>query len=318
MAMRKEPQRRYPSAEHLSEDIRRYLADHPVMARKDTMLYRAAKFTARHRVGVVAASLAAVALIASTAFAWYEKDIAEDRLAELRNTATFMLFNLNDELRKNGLIAGRKLLMSKALEFFDKMARDAGGDEDLKKKAAYGYLKVGDIQGGNPAVPNIGDTDAARKSYAKELEMGRIMKPGPDANIVMANANMGMGRVDVMSGTRPAAEAHFQTARTLYEASGNSFEARHGLMVVSEQLGNLQKERGDLQAATREHARSLELPGTGPASAIGRYPVRCPEGVDALRPDPGQRRTCRRISKSHTRSPRDCARTRRRRQIETP
>jgi serine/threonine protein kinase len=76
-AMRKEPQRRYASAEHLSEDIRRYLDGQPVTARKDTLLYRVSKFVNRNRVGVAAASLAAVALISTTAFAWHEAIAAE-------------------------------------------------------------------------------------------------------------------------------------------------------------------------------------------------------------------------------------------------
>jgi serine/threonine-protein kinase len=52
MALRKEPSRRYVSAEQLSEDLRRHLAGLPVMARTDTLRYRVAKFVQRHRVGV--------------------------------------------------------------------------------------------------------------------------------------------------------------------------------------------------------------------------------------------------------------------------
>src|SRR5262249_49891942 len=52
MAMRKEPKRRYGSAEQFSEDIRRYLAGLPVIARPDTASYRAAKFVTRHKSGV--------------------------------------------------------------------------------------------------------------------------------------------------------------------------------------------------------------------------------------------------------------------------
>ena len=40
MAMRKEPQRRYGSAEQLAEDLRRHLAGLPVIARKDTFWAR--------------------------------------------------------------------------------------------------------------------------------------------------------------------------------------------------------------------------------------------------------------------------------------
>ena len=47
MALRKEPQRRYGSAEHLAEDLRRHLEGLPVMARPQTFGYRSAKFIRR-------------------------------------------------------------------------------------------------------------------------------------------------------------------------------------------------------------------------------------------------------------------------------
>lgn len=46
-AMRKEPQRRYRSAEHLAEDVRRHLQHEPLAARPDTIWYRTQKFVAR-------------------------------------------------------------------------------------------------------------------------------------------------------------------------------------------------------------------------------------------------------------------------------
>ena len=48
MALRKEPERRYQSVEQLSEDIRRHLATLPVLARRDTLAYRGAKFVRRN------------------------------------------------------------------------------------------------------------------------------------------------------------------------------------------------------------------------------------------------------------------------------
>ena len=56
-AMQKDPQRRYASVDQLSNDIDRHLHGLPVIARKDTLGYRARKFLGRHKVGV---SLAAV------------------------------------------------------------------------------------------------------------------------------------------------------------------------------------------------------------------------------------------------------------------
>lgn len=57
MALRKEPQRRYTSVEQFAEDIRRHLEGRPVIAHKDTLAYRGAKFIKRHKTGVIAAVL---------------------------------------------------------------------------------------------------------------------------------------------------------------------------------------------------------------------------------------------------------------------
>src|SRR5260370_14026326 len=46
-SLQKEPQRRYGSVNHFCEDIRRYLDGHPVVARKDTLAYRAGKLGER-------------------------------------------------------------------------------------------------------------------------------------------------------------------------------------------------------------------------------------------------------------------------------
>jgi len=63
MALRKEPVRRYSSVAQLSEDIRRHLDGRTVIARKDTLGYRSAKFVTRHRLGVAAAVLILLSLI---------------------------------------------------------------------------------------------------------------------------------------------------------------------------------------------------------------------------------------------------------------
>ena len=79
MAMRKEPQRRYKSVEQLSEDIRRYLEGLPVIAHKDTVGYRGAKFVKRHKAGVLAATLVAVALVAGLIATLWQAKIATEK-----------------------------------------------------------------------------------------------------------------------------------------------------------------------------------------------------------------------------------------------
>ena len=71
-ALRKEPERRYGSAEQLSEDIRRHLEGLPVTARKDGLAYRAGRLVRRNRaVAVTALTMAtSAALISAFVYHW--------------------------------------------------------------------------------------------------------------------------------------------------------------------------------------------------------------------------------------------------------
>ena len=83
MALRKEPERRYSSAEALRADIQRHLDDLPVRARPDSLRYRTSKLVARNPWGVVAAALAAVALGTAVVVPWQQNR----RLTEERDKA---------------------------------------------------------------------------------------------------------------------------------------------------------------------------------------------------------------------------------------
>jgi eukaryotic-like serine/threonine-protein kinase len=71
MALRKDPARRYPSAQALADDIARCLAHEPVHARPMTLAYRCARFVRRHPVAVPVSALALVLVISGGAlFTW--------------------------------------------------------------------------------------------------------------------------------------------------------------------------------------------------------------------------------------------------------
>jgi eukaryotic-like serine/threonine-protein kinase len=63
MALRKEPSRRYPSVEALSEDLRRYLEGLPIKARKATFSYRTGKFLRRNWAGVSGAAMVILLIV---------------------------------------------------------------------------------------------------------------------------------------------------------------------------------------------------------------------------------------------------------------
>jgi len=63
----KEPERRYPSVEAMSADLRRFLDGNAVSVSGDTFSYRARKFIGRHRWAVAMTSVASVFLVAGIA-----------------------------------------------------------------------------------------------------------------------------------------------------------------------------------------------------------------------------------------------------------
>jgi serine/threonine-protein kinase len=126
MAMRKEPARRYQSVEQFSEDIRRYLAGMPVVARKDTFGYRAGKFIRRHKAGVTILALLLIMVIVMTVQAAriaQERDRAnqEAATAQAVTQSLMAMFEFADPGKSRGdVITARELLDEGA----DKVVRE--------------------------------------------------------------------------------------------------------------------------------------------------------------------------------------------------
>jgi non-specific serine/threonine protein kinase/serine/threonine-protein kinase len=177
-ALSKEPPRRYASVDQFAEDVRRHLAGLPVIARKDTLGYRTAKFVRRNRAAVAAAAGVVVALVAGiVGTTWQarvaraERARAEQRFEDVRSLANDFLFELHDQIRNlPGSTPARQLLVARGMAYLDKLARDAGDRPDLQRELGAGYLRLGDVQG-RPLNPNLGDTAGALASYRKSVAL---------------------------------------------------------------------------------------------------------------------------------------------------
>src|SRR5690606_21349130 len=93
-ALRKEPERRFGSADALSRDITLHLDGHPVTARADGLAYRAGKFVRRRKVELVAATVVATSLVAGIVISnrhAREAQQAGARATEIRDFLTTML-----------------------------------------------------------------------------------------------------------------------------------------------------------------------------------------------------------------------------------
>ena len=143
MALRKEPERRYQSVAQFSEDIRRHLAGLPVSAHKDTVGYRAAKFIRRHKVAAVAAVLIVVTLVAGIVTTEWEarranveRLRAEKRFNDVRSLAHSLMFEIHDSVQNlQGSTPTRRLIVTRALQYLDGLAQEAGGNVSLQRDA---------------------------------------------------------------------------------------------------------------------------------------------------------------------------------------
>jgi WD40 repeat protein/serine/threonine protein kinase len=106
-AIDKEPARRYATAEAMAEDLRRFLADEPIQARRTTTTERLTRWGRRNKA--LAASLVAVALltvsvaIGSTLAAFYfqRQEQAQKRLAASNRTLAKLAEKRADENQRN-------------------------------------------------------------------------------------------------------------------------------------------------------------------------------------------------------------------------
>jgi eukaryotic-like serine/threonine-protein kinase len=174
MALRKEPARRYASAEALADDVFRHLEGLPVQARHGAWSYRAGRFLLRHRAVVGATLLTNLALLVAlvlvshqTYQATLERQRAQRHFDSVRQLAQVFIFDIDDAISTlPGSTPARQLVVKKALGYLEQLSSESSDDETLQVQLASGYRKVGDIQG-RPHAANLADPKGAMVSYDK-------------------------------------------------------------------------------------------------------------------------------------------------------
>jgi eukaryotic-like serine/threonine-protein kinase len=256
MAMRKEPERRYASAQQMASDIQRYLDGKPVIARRDTMSYRSAKFVRRHWLPVTA-GVSAVFMILAFATTTYVQSLRiaaeRDRVAVQRERAehervraeevsNFLvdLFKLSDpEENRGNKVTARELLDSSA-----KRLR-AGLNDQPETKAAL-LSTVGAVY------DSLGQYQDALPILDESLQ---LQPQAHDRSRV--NTLLELGRAHIGAGKLSDAEAPLQEA--LHLAQNNfgaaSLESGHTLW----ELGMLRLQQGQNGEAKDLFTRSLGI-----------------------------------------------------------
>ncbi len=275
-ALRKEPDRRYGSAEKFADEIRRYLRGLPISSRPDTIGYRTAKFVRRYRKGVIAAAAVFLTLIGGIiATTWQaqiaerERGRAERRFEDVRQLAGTFLFEFHDAIRDlPGATPARELVVERGLEYLDKLAQEAEDDPSLQLELAEAYRRVGDVQG-NPTNANLGRTQDALESYHKAISiLESSAATSAEKQLPQAITRERLSDVEAASGDLEAADASMQEAVAGYREIANREPSNHesqiryaiGLIKQGDLQGNPNfPNLGDAAAALEGYRAALSI-----------------------------------------------------------
>jgi tetratricopeptide (TPR) repeat protein len=295
-ALRKEPEKRYTSAEQFAEDIRRHMDGLPVAARKGTWTYHAGKFARRHRTVVAAATLVLMTLVGGIIVTAREARVAEAqrrraeaRFNDVRKLANSLIFDVHDSIQYlPGATVVRRAILQRSLEYLDSLAKESEDEPDLLRELATAYSRIGAVQG-NPSGSNLGDAKAASVSLQKSVEMREDLARSNPRNrsdqVELAAAYLDYAGYQGRAASVGAGYAYARRGLAILEREAPSAPNDLRILNLSARtlrlLGELQIGEGlsgsigsasvglvDLQKASRLAARAIELSPSDPLVGI--------------------------------------------------
>jgi tetratricopeptide (TPR) repeat protein len=279
-SLKKRPEERYASVTALAEDLRRFLAEEPILARADSLAYRARKFARRHARSLAAAALALAVLAAVVAFYGAELAGERDRVREEARKATQVSGFLSDLLSQaDPYLAGhgeptvRSLLDAGAararkdlatqpevqretLALLGRIYVRRGAYEQarplLEQAVALGRRTLGPSRELARSLNDLGvahgerdELDAARAALEEALAMRRKILGEEHPDVAISHSELGRTLFD--QGHLDEAEAHFRAALAIRRkvlGPGN-----HETATSMSDLGHLLRRKGDRAGA---------------------------------------------------------------------
>ncbi len=292
-ALRKEPERRYPSVEQMAEDIRRHLEGLPVMARRGTFTYRAGKFMQRHWAGAAAVVTLILTLIGGIVATTWQAQIAaqqrdkarrEARKAERINAFLQQVFGAAHPARK-----GRQVTVVDALHDAAQRVEKALADQPevlatTHRTIGIIYYSIGLLDASEPHLrmalklhrdiygdehPETaqslyalgyflwlkGESAEAESVLREYLEV--IRRSAGDQSQAVADAFLQLGLVMNQKGDLAAAESLYQEALKRYRQLFG--EEHKQVAAVLNNLAVLKSYQGDLDAAEALYRRVIAI-----------------------------------------------------------
>ncbi|MGE0442680.1 MAG: serine/threonine-protein kinase [Gemmatimonadales bacterium] len=225
-ALRKEPDRRYGSAEAFADDLKRFLDGRPIRARPATFRYRTARFVGRNR-WAVAATVAVAGLLAAGGWRLaQEQRRAERERAAAEAALAFMdqLFQQGDPRRSVGGSATVREVLDRGLAQVEREERDPVVTARLLASIGSAYEGVGQ--------PDTSETVLRRA-------VGLARDAGDRRTLVLSLG--GLGRLLNGLGRYPEAADLGAQAVAAADRLGDPELLRRALMLLGTAVGNLRR-----------------------------------------------------------------------------
>ncbi|MEJ2494039.1 MAG: serine/threonine-protein kinase [Ignavibacteriaceae bacterium] len=208
MALRKEPERRYPSVDRFQRDIVNYLEERPVWARQSTIRYRTGKFISRHKISVISAALLFLIVTLLTTFYMIqlrkERDKAELESQKAKEVAGFLkdIFKLSDPYEARGDTITVRELLEKGSQ---KIHRELSDQPDVKATML-------DIMG--QVYLNLGLYDKSEALLKEALDIRRKINSD---DVDLGKSLNSVGQLYLTKGEYDKAEPILKEALSVYE-----------------------------------------------------------------------------------------------------
>ncbi len=257
-ALRKDPARRYTSAEQFSEDIRRYLEGKPVKAHGDSLGYRGLRFVQRNPVAVAASAVALTLLLASVAWlaltmrrVQAQAEAARERELALEPALIRAYDRLGDLYRPvdPSHASGE---YRQAVETSREFLRTHPERTDLRRDLASAEIKLGDLE---PREAEALYTDALAqfavfaKANASDFERRK--------DVMLAERKLGL--IQYSTGNLVAALTSFSRALQIAEALPPSPEVRRVVAACNFENGEVLAANHEPEAAVAKLRKALDL-----------------------------------------------------------
>ena len=249
MALRTEPERRYASASDLAEDIARFLAREPVLARPDTLAYRARRFASR-RPGIVGVGLTGFLMTGAYVVTL---NVQAERLAAQRDLA-------QTESEKATLVSDFLVHLLEANDpdaaaaeppsVFDLLQRGEERVGELDPQPAV-KAKILSVMGNMYAL--LGRYDRAEQAHSEALELRQALHVEPHADLAISLSELGdvLQRVGRYDEAGALLEEAIETSRRI-DAPDLESDAYTD-------IGHIRQARGDFTGAEEAYAKALDL-----------------------------------------------------------